>query len=268
MDENGSYVGIPLLIVLVAGILLLRRNRLAVFLALMAVVSMVLSMGSRLHVDGHLTVIRLPYIVLAHLPLLDSGAASRYVVLFWLFAGMLLVLILDRLHAAFGPARRGRAALATLAVGVVRCFRSSRPGRIPPPRSASPWVTTSGRTVPVGSTVMVYPPALATDSDAMLWQAMSDMRYRLPSGYAIFAGPGGRRFVLPGALGAPRRPPGVCRRGDSDDLGRGRQGRPAHGEGGPRRGRAESAGAPCATELFDRTLGAHRVIGGVDVWRP
>ena len=86
--ENGTYVGVPLLLILVAGTVLLRRNRIAVFSAVMAVIAMVLSMGTYLHVDGHRTGVPLPFIVLAHLPLLQSGIASRYTGLFWLFAAV------------------------------------------------------------------------------------------------------------------------------------------------------------------------------------
>ena len=56
------------------------------FAAAMAVAGMLLSMGSYLHIDGHKTGIPLPFDVLAHLPLLESGAASRYVAFFWSFA--------------------------------------------------------------------------------------------------------------------------------------------------------------------------------------
>ena len=51
--ENGSYVGVPLLIALVVGAMALRRRRLALFCTAMAVIALVLSLGSHLHVDGH-----------------------------------------------------------------------------------------------------------------------------------------------------------------------------------------------------------------------
>jgi len=93
--ENGTYVGIPLILVLVVGAVLLRRRRIAMFAAVMALVAFILSLGSRLHFDGHRTTIPLPFALLSHLPLLDSGIAVRYMGLFWLFAALLLVVILD-----------------------------------------------------------------------------------------------------------------------------------------------------------------------------
>ncbi len=119
-NENGTYVGLPLILVLVVGTLLLRRNRFAVFSALMAVVVLVLSMGKYLHVDGHLTGVPLPFIVLAHLPLLESGIASRYTGLFWLFAALLFALIVDRVHSVTSSRVGRRSALVSIALGVLR----------------------------------------------------------------------------------------------------------------------------------------------------
>ena len=122
-NENGSYVGIPLVIILVVGTIALRRRRLVQFAALMAVAGMVLSMGSYLHVDGHKTGIPLPFDVLAHLPLFESGAASRYVEFFWLFAALLLALFVDEVYARLvgrgQPGDRLRATAATTVLVVV-----------------------------------------------------------------------------------------------------------------------------------------------------
>ena len=131
--ENGTYVGIPLLILLVAGVILLRRNRFAVFAALMAAASMVLSLGSHLHVDGYRTAIRLPFIVLAHLPLLSSGSAARYVLFFWLFAALLLVLTLDRIYGAFASTNRSGGGTESRRSRSSRWCRWCRTGPIRPP---------------------------------------------------------------------------------------------------------------------------------------
>ncbi len=93
--ENGSYVGVPLLVALVAAAIVLRRKRIALFAAAMGAAALVLSLGPHLHVDGHRTGIPLPFIVLTHLPLLDSSEAARWETYFWLFAALLLSLALD-----------------------------------------------------------------------------------------------------------------------------------------------------------------------------
>ena len=94
--ENGSYVGVPLLLALVIGAIVLRRKRIALFCSAMGAIALLLSFGSHLHVDGHRTGIPLPFLVIAHLPLLDSSVAARWVTYFWLFAALLLALVLRR----------------------------------------------------------------------------------------------------------------------------------------------------------------------------
>ena len=104
--ENGSYVGVPLLIALVVGAIVLRRKRLALFCAAMGGIALILSFGSHLHYDGHRTGIPLPFFLIAHLPLLDSSVASRWITYFWLFAALLLTLLLDATYKAVATRRR------------------------------------------------------------------------------------------------------------------------------------------------------------------
>ena len=202
--ENGTYVGVPLLILLIAGVVLLRRNRFAVFTALMAAASMVLSMGSHLHVDGYRTAVRLPFIVLAHLPLLSSGSAARYVLFFWLFAALLLALILDRLYEILASTNRVRSAAVCLAIAVVALVPLVPAWPYPSSAAFVPsFFTSTARSLPVGTTVVVFPASDPGDSSAMLWQAMSDMTFRMPGGYAVFADRARRTCrVRPGVLAA------------------------------------------------------------------
>jgi len=266
--ENGTYVGVPLLILLIAGVVLLRRNRFAVFTALMAAAAMVLSMGSHLHVDGHKTVIRLPFIVLAHLPLLSSGSAARYVLFFWLFAALLLALTLDRLYEILASTSRIGSAAVCLAVAVVALvplvpawpYQSSA-------ASVPSFFTGDARSLPVGTTVVVFPSSNPGDSSAMLWQAMSGMTFRMPGGYAVFAtAPDGHADFNPASsvLGSamsscvagvpPQISPVVTR-----SVLRSWDARYVVVVPG-------TVGAACATTLFDRALGPHRTKGGVSVW--
>ncbi len=156
--ENGTYVGVPLLLILVAGTVLLRRNRFVVFNAVMAAIAMVLSMGTYLHVDGHRTGVPLPFIVLADLPLLQSGIASRYTGLFWLFAALLFGLIVDHVHDAAHSRVRGRSAVVSLALvafallPLAPAWPNSSTAAVVPA-----WFTGAARSVPVGTTVLVYP---------------------------------------------------------------------------------------------------------------
>ena len=93
--------------------IVLRRKRLALFCAAMGAIALIMSLGSHLHYDGHRTGIPLPFFVIAHLPLLDSSVAARWITYFWLFAALLLALLLDAIYTGGGrrrpprPPRRG-----------------------------------------------------------------------------------------------------------------------------------------------------------------
>jgi hypothetical protein len=270
LSENGTYVGVPLLIVLVAAAVLLRRNRMALFATVMAASGLVLSLGKRLHIDGHLTPIRLPFEVVAHLPLLSSGIASRYIVYFWLFAALLLVLALDAVYHAVGLQVRGRRAAVASAVAVCVLLPLLPSWPYPSASAVVPaWFTSSAQSLPVGSTVVLYPDSTAVDSSGMLWQAMSDMTFRMPGGYAVFAGPSGSASFLAGdlttALGQAMN---LCANGEQV---------PATSIPGIRSDLHRlsvrdvvvvqgTRGARCATGLFDDLLGVHRSEGGVLLW--
>lgn len=192
--ENGSYIGIPLLVLLIVGAVALRRRRTVQLATVLAGFAGLLAMGSRLHIDGRLTGIPLPFIVLAHLPLLDSSVASRYMLFFWLFAAILAGIVLDAAHGAVGKLGIGRrwgpgvVCWSLIVVALLPLFPSW-------PYSAARWTTPgwfrgAARTLPVGSTVLVYPVAGPSDSSAMVWQADAHLTFRMPGGYAVFATPG------------------------------------------------------------------------------
>ncbi len=269
--ENGTYVGVPLLLVLVVGVVLLRRRRMVLFSAAMGAVALVLSLGTHLHVDGHRTGIPLPYDVFAHLPLLNSAVAARWICYFWLFAALLLSLIVDALYTRVAGPRQTEqlgalGACALLSVCVLVPLVPAWP-YASAAAAVPPWFTTGARALPVGSTVVVYPAASPDDTSPMVWQAMADMRFRMPGGFAIFTTPSGtasfspRPSVLLGAMAAcaagtmPVLPPGLIRS----------QLRAVHASSV-----AVIAGAPgstCAQHLFAGALGAPRQTGGVLLWR-
>jgi hypothetical protein len=270
--ENGSYVGVPLLIALVAGTIALRRKRIVLFSAVMAAFALLMSMGSHLHVDGHRTGIPLPFFVIEHLPLLNSSIASRWVTYFWLFAALLLALIVDGVSNALAPDRRLGRALAALAGGVLSVVVLVPLVPAWPYSSASAsvptWFTSGARSLPAGSAALVYPLADASNDSSMLWQAMAQMQFRQPGGFA----------VIPNAKGVNTFA------GDPSPL----AGALAQCEGGASSVPAFTAadvraqlrhwhtqtvavvpnapGAACARELFTRSLGPPRPEGGVLVW--
>jgi hypothetical protein len=270
--ENGSYVGVPLLLALVLGGIVLRRKRIALFCSAMGAIALLLSFGSRLHVDGHRTGIPLPFLVIAHLPLLDSSVAARWVTYFWLFAGLLLALVLDAAHGAVAADGRlgrygGAVVSGLLAVVVLLPLLPAWPYPTTP-ASVPSWFTSGARSLPAGSAALVYPVASSSNDSSMLWQAMAQMNFRMPGGFA----------VIPDADGTNTF------NGDPSPL----QQALADCEGGAaatsnfpasdvqaqlRQWHTETVavvptapGAACATALFTGALGPPRRSGGVLLW--
>ncbi len=269
--ENGSYVGVPLLLALVIGGIVLRRNRFALFCSVMGALGLVMSMGSELHVDGHRTGIPLPFIVIAHLPLLDSSVASRWITYFWLFAALLLALVLDAVYQVAAKGRFGkRGAVAwsgLLAVVVLLPLVPAWPYSAAP-AAVPAWFTTGARSLPAGSAALVYPLASPSNDSSMLWQAMADMRFRMPGGFAVIPGPNGANtFVgqaspLADALGQCEGGAASVPNFSAADV-----------RAQLREWQTETVavvptepGAACATSLFTSALGPPQHQGGVLVW--
>jgi len=270
--ENGSYVGVPLLISLIAGSILLRRRRIALFCAAMGAIALVMSMGPYLHVDGRRTGVPLPFIVIAHLPLLDSSVASRWITYFWLFAALLLALMLDAVYrSAVVRNRLGRFGGVTvstlLAVGLLLPLVPAWPYSAAP-ADVPTWFTSAARSLPAGSTAVIYPFATAADDSAMLWQAMADMTFRMPGGFAVIPGPTGASSFA-GQSSALQAALADCSAGASTTPSLSAEAVRAQLRSWHTRTVVvvpTSPGAACAEALFSSALGSPRSVGGVSLW--
>jgi hypothetical protein len=210
LSENGAYLGIPLLIVLVAMGVRLRRRPVARFAAAMVLVALVLSFGARLRIDGHTTGVRLPFVVFTHLPLLDNLLAVRFSLYVFLFAALLLALGLEDLHHRLAARTRRRWAGTSAAALTAAFALFPLLPRWPYQMTSLPmpafFTTAAARSVPAGSVMLPYPfPSL--QDVAMVWQAEDGFRYRLPGGYVLLPGPGdtavaGRPSLTQGLLDA------------------------------------------------------------------
>jgi hypothetical protein len=270
--ENGSYVGVPLLLALVIGAIVLRRKRIALFCGAMGAIALLLSFGSHLHLDGHRTGIPLPFLAIAHLPLLDSSVAARWVTYFWLFAALLLALVLNAAHGAVAAdgrlGRYGGAVVSGLVAVVVLLPLLPAWPYASAPASVPSWFTSGARSLPAGSAALVDPVASSTDDSSMLWQAMARMDFRMPGGFAVIPGADGANTfngqpspleeALAQCEGGAAAPPAFPAAAVRAQL---------------RQWHTETVaviptapGAACAAALFTGALGpAHRV-GGVLLW--
>ena len=190
--ENGSYLGIVLLVVLgVATVLLWRRIEVRIC-ALLGIVAFVISLGDRLvvtrpsamNLGGHL----LPGWILFHLPLYSNAVPVRFSLYVALFAALLLGISLDAAHFWLGTstnASRLTVVAAPLAVSAVillpilPAVPYSEMGNISAP---SFYTNGLGRLVGAGQAIVTYPYADNFTASPMIWQAQSFMHFRMPGG--------------------------------------------------------------------------------------
>jgi hypothetical protein len=214
----------------------------------------------------------MPFIVIEHLPLLNSSVASRWITFFWLFAALLLALLVDATYkvvAADGRLGRAGGALVggLLAVIVLLPLVPAWPYASAPAAVPS-WFTGAARSLPAGSAALVYPIANPSNDSAMLWQAMANMQYRQPGGFAVIPGPDGHNTFNgdPSPLEAAL---GQCEGGTvaavdfpaADVRAQLRQWHTETVAVVP-----SAPGAACATALFTDALGPAQHVGGVLVW--
>jgi hypothetical protein len=195
-SENGLYIGLPLLVLLAAGAVVLRHRPVVRVAALTTAAAFVLSLGSRLTV-GRWTwkAVPLPEAVLTHVPLLDNTIAGRYSLYVMLGAAVILACTLEALRERLRPVRAAVAACAALACLALLPLVPAWPywTRITQvPRYFSSSMVTS---VPEGSVAVLYPFPSSADAIPVLWQVAAGMRFKTPGG----------RFVVPapGSAGTP-----------------------------------------------------------------
>jgi hypothetical protein len=196
-SEWNGYIGIPLLALLVFIVIVWRREPVVRWATLVAVTMAVLSMGPRLHVAGTVTQLRLPWVLVQRLPVLDDILPSRLMLYFFLIAGLLLTFFATRLPA-------GRLRLAGAAAIIVALLPLLPRAPFPAPDNPVPAFFSSSEVqrIPEGSVALVAPfsgdPGLtatnaanAEATYAMLWQVRAGMRFRMPEGYVRVPSPTG-----------------------------------------------------------------------------
>jgi hypothetical protein len=182
-SENGSYLGLPLLVVLAALAWRFRSVPVVRWAAVLGAVAWVLSLGERLHVGGTATEVPLPYAAVGALPVLHNLAAVRLSLYVVLCAALVLAVGLDRLHA------RGRLRPAVALPVATLCalpLLPAWPYSYEHAGTPAYFTTSAVERVPAGSLALTYPVPRAHPSSApMLWQAQAGYRYRSVGGYVI-----------------------------------------------------------------------------------
>jgi hypothetical protein len=189
-SENGSYLGLPLVVALC--LLAWRYRSIAVvrFAAALAAVAWVLSLGERLHFAGRQYGVPLPFDLISQLPVLHNLAAVRLSLYVALCGAIIVAVGLDRLHRE-GWLHRHRLPAAVLVVTSVLPVVPT--GWYDYVDAGTPAYFTSGAVnrVPEGALAYTYPVPRYPGSAPMEWQAQADFRFRSLGGYVISRGSGG-----------------------------------------------------------------------------
>ena len=208
LDEAGGYLGIPLLIL--TGILAWysRRSPRMQLATVLLFGSALLSLGPYLVVDGRLTHIPLPFLLLAHISLLDNILPIR--IDFELGACLAAVIAfgLDDLHRTraleplqSGSTRRGRRSVVFAGLTLVVLVATQLPQWPNATSTAVALPVALSRAIPAKDPVtLTYPYSTAYTMQPMLWQAQDDYGFRLLGGYAYHPNAGGEASLFPSVM--------------------------------------------------------------------
>jgi len=197
--ENGSYLGVPLLLLLAFLAARSWKVRWIRFTVAMVVVSWVLTLGARLAISNIATGIPLPFALLDRLPHLDSLAPARLSLYVTIFTSILLAIgcdsYRDRRKQALAltprfdrPSKKalrvsvwGITAVAVVATLLPRWPLSTAPVGVP-----SYFTSSAVDNIPRGSVVLMSPYPSVFELVPQVFQAVSGMRFSLIGGYAFF----------------------------------------------------------------------------------
>ena len=193
--ENGAYLGIPMLLVVLGVAIRGWRLPLVRIGTVLMGALLVLSLGDRLNVTGAATSIPLPFAILSKLPFVDSVSPVRLFLLVGLLVALLSAWGLDQAVAwvrrpsvdAGVRSRWVRPTAVGAAVAVV--VLSLLPAHPYPssPTGAPAWLDSAQghALVPAGSVVLFYPYPTLFDNQPMLFQAVDAFRYKIVGGQGI-----------------------------------------------------------------------------------
>ncbi|MEO3775288.1 hypothetical protein ABGB16_00250 [Micromonospora sp. B11E3] len=198
--EYNTFLGWPLLVVVVGCALWLGRRPLVIASVAGALTMGALSLGPTVVHGGDRTGVPGPYALLAGLPVVDGALPMRFALAVLPLAATLLVLAVDR---ALGvPGRARRLVPAAVAAALLPVFPAPLPTA---ERPALPEFVTGGhwrQCVRPGGVLVPVPLATPKEPWPMRWATAADAAFGMPEGF--FIGPYGRDGTA--AMGTWKRP--------------------------------------------------------------
>ncbi|MGA3351808.1 MAG: hypothetical protein ABSD85_01320 [Acidimicrobiales bacterium] len=229
--ENGSYLGIPLLLLTICCVFRYRRDRWILFAALLSVIAFVLSLGPILVVAGHQTSIPLPLDLVGKVPLVEDILPARFSLYETFFVTMIVALATahvvrrDELQSRARSPRRtlspaadlaadpsarthprpriiAQLAVTALCVATVVSLVPRWPRVTAEVSSGMPpfFTSTAANQIPQGSVVLTFPFTMFPTDQGLLWQETDHWRWKLVGGYALIPYPGNQVSPMPPSL--------------------------------------------------------------------
>lgn len=210
-SENGSYLGLPLLVLLLGGLVWCRREKTVLVAGLTGIAAFILSLGGALSIRsapafngaGHAVgKIPMPEGLLSKLPLLENIVPARFSLQVALFAAVtgafLMTQVRNRWVERGVTTRTAVGGVCALGlVGLVPLIPVASLGVQPDGTPAG--FTAAAAHVPASGVAVVFPFPSGTYPNPILWQARSNIRFKMPGGsFFVPQGPG--RKVAFGAL--------------------------------------------------------------------
>ena len=193
IEEHTAYLGWPLVLIALAGLVLgWRRARIRVPL-LVAVATAVCALGPQLTVLGRRTGVPLPWALVRGLPGFEHVIVTRFALF---TAGLLGVALAFAVHAALleRPAVR-TAGLVGAGLALLPLLPAALPGAPPPPVPAFFTGPAINQLTCPGGSLLVLPLPRAGVTEPMRWQQAAGFAFAMPGGYFIGPGPNGRAYV-------------------------------------------------------------------------
>lgn len=189
ITENAGYLSVTFVALFAYFTFRRRRDHVVVLSTCLALVAFILSLGPSLELDGHSTSVPLPETVLTRFPLFKNFVPARFSLFVALFAIIVVCIGLDRFLSEVSSHRLAtiRTRLADMTVVALLLVTAALAFPLTPLSTATlPWSTDTTAvlaTIPSGSVVLNYPLPVVPNTEAMVWQAEDEMRFRLIGGY-------------------------------------------------------------------------------------
>lgn len=210
-SELNTYLGAPLIVVLVALVIWRRRSPSVVAAATAMVVMAYLSLGVTVMLDGEPTGFPSLYRLIAEVPVIDAALPTRYALAVIPLIAVIVVDAIDAVRATDAgrlreavqhavPVRASRVAPAVVPVGLAAALLPLFPVPLAATdRDPVPAFITTGawrECVPEGGVLVPVPLPTPYEPDTMRWAAAANAAFGLPEGFFLGAyGPEGRASV-------------------------------------------------------------------------